>query len=357
MGLNSNGSTSDCASGQRRKADPSLATSCAVMAMAFWRRCPTTPMARCKVARDDSYSGARSGFGASMNLARNDKLFRDALNFQRQIRGSMRFEGIFAALSRPFGPDGAIAPAKLGESIARYNRTGLRGYVVVGSTGESVLLSFGEIDRIWSTAREFAAPGRVLIAGAGVDSTSETIARVRRAAELGYDAVLIKTPHYFKPLLTPPALERHYVAVADASRLPVLIYSIPQYTGVSITADWVARLAEHPNIVGIKESSGNVKIVSETIHLCPPGFNVLTRSSGAFFFSLLSGAAGGILALACFLPEAAVELYEAAGAGDTGRASGVQFTLLSAPPKIAAEPAPTGVRSAMECVGYYVGSQ
>jgi len=268
----------------------------------------------------------------------------------------MRFEGIFAALTTPFGPDGAIAPAKLGENIARYNRTGLRGYVVVGSTGESVLLSFGEIDRIWSTAREFAAPGRVLIAGAGVDSTSETIARVRRAAELGYDAVLIKTPHYFKPLLTPPALERHYVAVADASPVPVLIYSIPQYTGVSITVDWVARLAEHPNIVGIKESSGNVQLVSEIIHLCPPEFNVLTGSSGSLFYALLSGAAGGILALACFLPEAAVELYEAVRAGDTERASRIQFTLLSASRKIAGELGPTGVKYAMECVGYYGGS-
>src|SRR5260370_33706934 len=129
------------------------------MAMAFWRRCPTTPMARCKVARDDSYSGARSGFGASMNRARNDKLFRDALNFQRQIRGSMRFEGIFAALTTPFGPDGAIAPTKLGENIAAYNRPGLRGSVVVGSPRESVLLRLAKTNGIWSTAREFAAPG------------------------------------------------------------------------------------------------------------------------------------------------------------------------------------------------------
>jgi len=268
----------------------------------------------------------------------------------------MRFEGIFAALTTPFAPDGAISLPKLGENIGRYNRTGLRGYVVTGSTGESVLLSFGEIDRIWSTAREFAAPGRLLIAGAGVDSTSETIARARRAAGLGYDAVLIKTPHYFKPLLTPTALEQHYIAVADASPLPVLIYSIPQYTGISITVDWVARLAEHPNIVGMKDSSGNVQLVSEIIHLCRPDFNVLTGSSGTLFYALLAGGAGGILALACFLPEAAVELYEAVRAGDTARASRLQFTLLSASRKIAGELGPTGVKYAMDCVGYYGGN-
>jgi 4-hydroxy-2-oxoglutarate aldolase len=268
----------------------------------------------------------------------------------------MRFEGIFAALTTPFAPDGAIALPKLGENIARYNRTHLRGYVVGGSTGESVLLSFDEIDRIWGTAREFAAPGRLLIAGAGVDSTSETIGRAGRAAELGYDAVLIKTPHYFKPLLTPAALERHYVAVADTSPLPVLIYSIPQYTGVSITADWVARLAEHPNIVGIKESSGNVQLVAEIIHLCPPEFSVLTGSSGTLSYALFLGAAGGILALACFLPEAAVELYEAVRAGDSARASRLQLTLLSASRKIAGELGPTGVKYAMDCAGYYGGN-
>jgi len=268
----------------------------------------------------------------------------------------MRFEGILAALTTPFASDGSLALDKFRENIARYNRTHLRGYVVVGSTGESVLLSFEEIDRLWNTAREFAAPGKLLIAGAGVDSTSETIARARRAAELGYDAVLIKTPHYFKPLLTPAALERHYLAVADASPLPVLIYSIPQYTGISITADWVARLAEHPNIVGIKESSGNVQLVSEIIHGCPPEFSTLVGSSGTLFPSLLLGAAGGILALACFLPEPAIEIYEATRAGDAARASRLQFALLSASRKIAGELGPTGVKYAMDCAGYYGGN-
>ena len=268
----------------------------------------------------------------------------------------MRFEGIFAALTTPFAPDGSVAIDKLHENIARYNRTHLCGYVVVGSTGESVLLTFDEIDRIWNTARESAAPGKLLIAGAGVDSTVETIARARRAAELGYDAVLIKTPHYFKALLTPAALERHYLTVADASPLPVLIYSIPQYTGISITADWVARLAEHPNIAGIKESSGNVSLVSEIIHLCPPEFSTLVGSSGTLFLSLLMGAAGGILALACFLPEPAIEIYEAVRAGDTARASRLQFALLGPSRKIAGELGPTGVKYAMDCVGYYGGN-
>ena len=268
----------------------------------------------------------------------------------------MRFEGIFAALTTPFALDGSVAHAKFRENVGRYDRTRLSGYVVVGSTGESVLLTFDEIDRIWTAARESAAPGKLLIAGAGVDDTAETIARARRAAEVGYDAVLIKTPHYFKPLLTPAALERHYLAVADASPLPVLIYSIPQYTGIFVTAEWVARLAEHPNIIGIKESSGNVQLASEITHLCPPDFSTLVGSSSTLFPSLLMGAAGGILALACFLPEPAIEIYEAVRAGDAARASRLQFALLSASRKIAGELGPTGVKYAMDCLGYHGGN-
>jgi 4-hydroxy-2-oxoglutarate aldolase len=267
----------------------------------------------------------------------------------------MRIQGIFAALTTPFASDSSLALEKLRENIARYNRTHLSGYVVVGSTGESVLLASDEIDRIWNTARESAAPGKLLIAGAGAESTSETISRARRAAELGYDAVLIKTPHYFKPLLTLEALERHYIAVADGSPLPVLIYSIPQYTGISITADWVARLAEHPNIVGIKESSGNVQLASEIVRLCPPEFSTLVGSSGTLFPSLLLGAAGGILALACFLPEPAIEIYGAVRASDSARASRLQFALLAPSRKIAGELGPTGVKYAMDCAGYYGG--
>jgi 4-hydroxy-2-oxoglutarate aldolase len=135
----------------------------------------------------------------------------------------------------------------------------------------------------------------------------------------------------------------------------VLIYSIPQYTGISITAEWVASLAEHPNIVGIKESSGNVQLASEIIHLCPPEFSTLVGSSGTLFLSSLMGAAGGILALACFLPEPAIEIFEAVRAGDTARASRLQFSLLAPSRKIAGELGPTGVKYAMDCVGYYGG--
>jgi 4-hydroxy-2-oxoglutarate aldolase len=267
----------------------------------------------------------------------------------------MNLQGIFPALTTPFAPDGSVALDKLRENIARYNAIKLAGYVVIGSTGESVLLSFDEVERIWAAVRESAAPGKLLIAGTGVETTADTIARSRRAANLGYGAVLVKTPHYYKSLLTPLALEQHYRRVADASPVPVLIYSIPQYTGIAVTAEWVARLAEHPNIVGIKDSSGNAQLVAEILHYCPADFRTFVGSASTLLASLVLGGAGGVLALSCFLPEATVELYEAFRAGDIERASRLQHSLLIPSRKIPGEFGPTGVKYAMDCVGYFGG--
>lgn len=267
----------------------------------------------------------------------------------------MNLNGIFPALTTPFAADGSVALDKLRGNVSRYNAVGLAGYVVIGSTGESVLLSFAEIERIWATVKESAAPGKLLIAGTGVETTADTIARSRRAAEIGFDAVLVKTPHYYKSLLTPAALEKHYRQVADASTLPVLIYSIPQYTGIAVTAEWVARLAEHPNIIGIKDSSGNAQLVAEILHYCPREFRTFVGSASTLLASLTLGGAGGVLAISCFLPGSTVELYEAFRAGDIERAARLQHSLLVPSRKIAGEFGPTGVKHAMDCVGYYGG--
>jgi 4-hydroxy-tetrahydrodipicolinate synthase len=267
----------------------------------------------------------------------------------------VNLEGIFAALTTPFAADGSVALDRLGDNINRYNRTRLSGYVVIGSTGESVMLSFGEIERIWGAARDTAASGKTLIAGTGVETTAETIMRTRRAADLGYDAALVKTPHYYKPLMTAAALEEHYRAVADASPVPVLVYSIPQYTGISVAVDWIVRLAEHPNIIGIKESSGNVQLVAEIVRSCRREFRALVGSAATLFPALLLGASGGVLALACCLPEITVEIYERTRAGDIAGASNLQGRILGASRIIAGELGPVGVKYAMDCAGYYGG--
>ena len=267
----------------------------------------------------------------------------------------MKLHGIFPPITTPFSSDGALALDRLRENISRYNRTRLAGYVVVGSTGESVFLDRDEVERVWATAREAAAPEKILIAGTGVESTAETIARTNRAAALGYQAALVKTPHYFKPQMTPRVELEHFRRVADAARIPVLIYSVPQFTGLAVEADVVARLAEHPNIIGIKESSGNVQRVAEIIQATPPTFQTLVGSATTLYPSLVLGAVGGILAIACALPELCVELYEASRAGDSERARALQHRLLPPTIKCVAELGIPGLKYAMDRLGYYGG--
>lgn len=267
----------------------------------------------------------------------------------------MKLHGIFPPITTAFAPDESLALDRLRDNIAKYNRTGIAGYVVIGSTGESVLLSFDEIERIWTTAREAAAPGKTLISGSGVDSTAETIRRTNRAAELGYQVALVKTPYYYKPQMTPEAEAEHFLRVADAARIPILIYSVPQFTGLTVEAPLVARLAEHPNIAGIKESSGHVQRVSEIIRTTPDRFQTLVGSASTLYASIAMGAVGGILALACVLPELCAELYEASLAGQGERARTIQQRLLAPAATIVARYGIPGVKYAMDQLGYYGG--
>ena len=267
----------------------------------------------------------------------------------------MKLNGIFTALTTPFGTDGGVAADHLRENIVRYNRVPLTGYVAVGSTGESVLLSRAEVEQVFSAVRDAAAPGRILIAGVGSESTPETISRSKAAADIGYDCVLVKTPSFFKSALTPDALVEHYRRVADASKLPVLLYAIPQFTGVALEPDLVARLAEHPNIIGIKESSGNVQRVGEIVAAVPEGFQVIVGSADTLYASLTLGAVGGILALADCLPELCIELYRAFAAEQTASARELNRRILPASKKLVRQLGIAGVKCAMDYRGYYGG--
>ena len=213
----------------------------------------------------------------------------------------MVLSGVFAALTTPYGHDGSVSLPDLKHNVHRYNQTDLAGYVALGSTGESVLLTRAEMEAILATVKETAAKGKILLAGAGAESTAETIERTKRAAEFGYDAALVKTPYYYKPAYKPEALIAHYRRVADESPIPVMLYSIPQFTGIALAATEVAKLAEHPNIIGIKDSSGNVQGVGETIAATPSVFHVLVGSAATVYPSLAIGVRGAILALACAL--------------------------------------------------------
>ncbi len=267
----------------------------------------------------------------------------------------MDFSGVFAALTTPFAADDSVAIAHLKQNIQRYNGTGLAGYAVQGSTGESVLLSRAEWDSVLVAAKEAASPQKRLLAGTGVESTAETISRTKRAAELGYDAALVKTPYYYKPVYKPDVFIAHYRRVADASPIPVLLYSVPQFTGISLEAPEVAVLAEHPNIIGIKESSGHVHRVGEMIAAAPASFQVLTGGAGVLLPSLTVGAKGAILALASALPEKCAELYELTRRGQMETARELQKTLLRASKLMVSELGIPGVKFVMDQRGYYGG--
>jgi 4-hydroxy-2-oxoglutarate aldolase len=243
----------------------------------------------------------------------------------------------------------------LKHNIQQYNRSELAGYVVIGSTGESVLLSKAEAELVLITVKEGAGPGKKLIAGTGAESTAETIERTKRAAELGYDVALVKTPYYYKPAYKPENYIAHYRRVADASPIPVMLYSVPQFTGVALEAPDVAKLAEHPNIIGIKESSGNVQRVAEIIASVPPDFQVLVGSASTLYPSIMIGARGAILALASALPEKCVELYELIRNSQHERARQLHEAILRASKLIVSECGIAGVKYVMDRRGYRGG--
>jgi 4-hydroxy-2-oxoglutarate aldolase len=267
----------------------------------------------------------------------------------------MNLQGIFPPLTTPFKADGSLALDRLRENVAKYNATRLAGYVVNGSTGESVLLTWAEIEQVWATVREFAAPEKLLIAGTGAEATAETIEHTKRAAEIGYQAALVRTPSFFKPQMNDATLGEHFLRVADASPIPVLLYSVPVFTTLAIESPLVARLAAHPNIIGMKDSSGNLQRVSEIIAATPPGFQTLVGSASTVYPSLVMGAAGAILALACALPESCVVLYEAARAGDAKRARAMQQQLLAPSAVLASRYGAAGLKYALDRRGYYGG--
>jgi 4-hydroxy-2-oxoglutarate aldolase len=282
----------------------------------------------------------------------------------------MDLSGVFPALTTPFSSEGSVSIGDLKHNIQQYNKIGLAGYVVMGSTGESVLLSKSEMEAVLVAVKETASRDKKLIAGTGVESTAETIERTKRAAELGYDAALVKTPYYYKPAYKPENYITHYQRVADASPIPVLLYSVPQFTGVALESPEVVALSEHPNIIGIKESSGNVQRVAEIIASVrpayagrvagdlvnmPPAFRVLVGSAATVYPSLMIGARGAILALASALPDKCVALYELFHQGNHERARQLQATLLVASKLIVSECGIAGVKYAMDQRGYRGG--
>ncbi|HYA64975.1 MAG TPA: dihydrodipicolinate synthase family protein, partial [Candidatus Sulfotelmatobacter sp.] len=260
----------------------------------------------------------------------------------------MVVSGIFPALVTPFDASEAVSLSGVKENIRRYNQTLVSGYVVLGSTGESVMLSREEADAVLTAAKEAAAPEKLLIAGTGAESTAETIARTKRAAALGYPLALVKTPYYYKPVYRAETYIQHYRAVADASPIPILLYSVPIFTGITLETPEILALSAHPNIVGIKDSSGNIQRIGEIVAGARGDFHVLTGGAAVIYPALVMGARGAILALAAALPEKCAELFGLVQHGQHEQAKLLQQRLVEASKRIVSENGIAGLKYAMD---------
>ncbi len=323
----------------------------------------------------------------------------------------MLLHGILPPITTPFYPDGQVYYKKLEHNVDRYSRTPVAGIVVLGSTGEAIMLSDQERRDVLKCAREFAVPEKVLVAGTGIESAIETLRLTEYAASLGYDVAMVRTPHYYKRLMTSAAMLAFYRTVADRSPLPVIIYNFPQATGYDIPVEVVSELAGHPNLIGIKESCGVVekvkKEVDTTRHVkrtaevteifnavtprmlagppaggdkgsdvplgslgggtaiaAPPriktrskevGFQVLVGSAQTLRNSLDLGAVGAILAFADAAPTASYEIYAAWKEGDHALAEEKQQRIVKAAARVVGELGIPGVKYAMDLNGYYGG--
>jgi 4-hydroxy-2-oxoglutarate aldolase len=214
----------------------------------------------------------------------------------------MRLEGILPALTTPFA-GGEVSPGDLRRNLERYECLELGGYLVLGSTGEAVLLDTDERRRLLDAARAAIPAGKPLVAGVSAEATRDAVRQARAAAEAGADLVLVSTPHYFRAQMTTEALVVHFTAVAEDSPLPVLLYNVPKFTGLALPLDAVTRMSEHENVAGLKESSGDLAYIRSILPAVGPDFRVLCGDSSILRPALDSGAVGAILAAATVLPE------------------------------------------------------
>jgi 4-hydroxy-2-oxoglutarate aldolase len=325
----------------------------------------------------------------------------------------MLLYGIFPPITTPFYPDGNVYHKKLEGNVERYSKTPIAGIVVLGSTGEAIMLSDEERQEVLKTARKACVPNKVLIAGTGAESAAETLKLTEYAAELGYDVAMVRTPYFYKAQMQAPNILAFYRFVADRSPLPIMIYNVPPFTQYDIPAELVIELADHPNICGMKESGGDVEKVRKMVegtrhvkrsaqvtetfeamtprmlnagngdngHLVPVGalsgaklsssavtviggikmrqkevgFQILVGAADKLKSSLEAGAVGAILGFACPAPTACYEIYAASKEGDSELAALKQDRIVAASRRIVGQLGVPAIKHAMDFNGYFGG--
>ncbi len=268
----------------------------------------------------------------------------------------MKLQGIFPPIATPFDHKGDIYLSKIQHNVEKWNLTTLTGYVVMGSTGESVMVTPEEKYTVWEHVAKHAAAEKLLIAGTGVESVRETVDLTNRAAAMGYKAAMVRTPHYYKNLINRTDAQMLYFrSVADQAKIPLIIYNWPQTTGVDISVEAVNTLSAHPNIIAIKESSGNLEKVMQMIREVQPGFQVLVGSAPTLWPSLLMGACGAILAYANAAPYSVIAIWEAYRTREEAAGLDWQSRIARAAALVTTKYGIPGLKHAMDLNGYYGG--
>jgi 4-hydroxy-2-oxoglutarate aldolase len=263
--------------------------------------------------------------------------------------------GIFAPIPTPFEHDEEVSYQQLRTNLAWWGGTALAGVVVLGSNGEFVYLSPAEKERLVAEVREHLPASKKVIAGTGCETTRETITLSKQAAQLGADACLILTPHYYKGNMTPEALKKYFFDVAEACPVPVMLYNMPRNTGLNMEPALAIELAQHPNITGIKDSSGNIVQISEIAANTGEGFAVFAGSGSFLLTTLVMGGAGGTLAVANIMPNECAKVMQLYEAGQLTQARALQQRLLEPNRAVTARWGIPGLKAALDLMGKYGG--
>jgi 4-hydroxy-2-oxoglutarate aldolase len=270
-------------------------------------------------------------------------------------RKELSISGVYPPIATAFDKDGEVDLAAHRRNVAAWSKTPLSGVAVLGSNGEYVSLTEREKLEVVAATAEALSEDKELIAGTGCESTKCTINLTRKMAELGAQGALIITPHYYRPSMTEQALVHHYLTIAESSPIPILVYNMPAFSGVDITADSIMKLAEHPNIAGMKDSTGNMVKMGEIIRFANPKFRSLAGSASFLYPAMVLGATGTIAALANVAPYEVCQLYDAVKAGKHDEARELQLRLIRPNAAVTSKFGVPGLKAAMDLRGLYGG--
>ena len=264
-------------------------------------------------------------------------------------------KGCFPPIPTPFDNHTRVDHDQLALNLGKWQKTPLAGFAVLGSNGEAVSLKEEEKLETWRTARSAIHKDRLFIAGTGCESTNETLELTEKASKIGADAALVVTPHYYKGKMDHRALVNHYTAVASKSSIPIILYNVPDFTGIDMGAETIIALAHHPSVVGVKDSSGNVVKIGQVVGAAPKEFQVLAGSGSFLLPALVMGAVGGVMALAAVASHALAEMVGSYERGDLVKAREIQIRLLPVNTAVTKQFGIAGLKGAMDLIGMYGG--